>query len=403
MPVPDLDALTPQVLRARRTVKWTRFPPDILPMFVAEMDYPTAAPIMAALHEWVDKETFGYPMGAQVTGLADATAGFMARRFGWQVDPADVTDVPDVMRGVLVGLELFSEPGDRVIIPTPVYLPFFEVCDFARREQVRVPLVEHAGIPTLDLDRIEAELAAGARIVLLCHPHNPVGTAFAPEVLRELAVLVDRYGARVVSDEIHGPLVFGRRHLPYAASSELAAGHTLTVTAASKAWNIPGLKCAQLITSNAADRELVANTPEMLRYGTAQLGYVGSVAAYTQGEEWLDAVLATLDRHRHTVAETVATWPGVRTRLNDATYLQWLDFTELFTRLLPERRGGGPVAEEPHAWLAREAKVMLNNGATFGAPAHRFARLNFATTNALLADGLGRIGAAIDRALHDAG
>ncbi len=381
----DLDVLTPEQLRARGTVKWTRFPSDILPMFVAEMDYPTAPEIMAALHRWVDREAFGYPMGAQITGLAEATAEFAANHYGWPVDPADVLDVPDVMRGMLVAIETFTAPGDRVILTTPVYMPFFEVLDFAGREQVRIPLIEQDGIPTLDLDAIDAAFAGGATAILLSHPHNPNGTEFAAEILLGLAEIADRHGARVISDEIHGPLVFDRRHRPYAALSEAAATHGITVTAASKAWNIPGLKCAQIITSNPADRARIAATPEMLRYGTAQVGYAGTVAAYREGGPWLEAVLAKLDAHRRLVVDAVAQWPGVRTRLNDATYLQWLDFTDL------------ELTEEPSHWLAREARVMLNVGTTFGAEPFRCARLNFATTTALLHDGLKRIGEVITR------
>ncbi len=384
-PAYDLDALGPEQLRARRTVKWTRFAPDVLPMFVAEMDYPTAPEIMAALHRWVDSEGFGYPMGAQVTGLADATAGFLDRRFGWPVDPADVMDVPDVMRGMLVGVELLTAPGDPVIVTTPVYMPFFEVLDFAGRPQVRVPLRDDGTRWGLDLDAIEAAFAAGARAILLCHPHNPNGTEFTTTELLALADIVERHGARVISDEIHAPLVFDGVHRPYAALSPATAAHGFTVIAASKAWNIPGLKCAQIVTSNAADRERVRTCPEMLRYGTAQIGYAGSVAAYAEGEPWLDAVLAKLDAHRRIVVDRVAGWDGVTTRLNEATYLQWLDFTDL------------ALTEEPAAWLAREAKVMLNTGTTFGAAPHRFARLNFATTSALLDEGLARIEEALSR------
>lgn len=237
----DLTALTPPQLQARRTMKWTTYPPDVLALWVAEMDYPTAEPVMAAIRAAVAAETFGYPMNPAASGLPEAYAGWALRRYGMTVDPADVHVVADVMHGVRLALEYFTAPDDAVIITTPVYMPFFDIVDLARRPQVHVPMTTGPdGRAALDLDRINAAFAAGARTLLLCSPYNPLGRAFSHAELAALAEVVDRHGGRVVSDEIHAPLVHDDRpHVPYASVSAAAAAHTLTVVAASKAWTSP--------------------------------------------------------------------------------------------------------------------------------------------------------------------
>ena len=377
----DLHARTPEQLRARGTLKWTAYPPDVLPMWVAEMDFPVCRAVTSALHAAVDAESFGYPARTQMAALAEAFAQWSHEQHGWAVDPADVHVVGDVMHGVSLAIRYYTGPQDAVVIPSPVYMPFFSVVELTGRPQVRVPMVwADAQRWELDLAGIDAALAAGARTVLLCSPHNPLGRVFEATELAALAQVVDRHGARVISDEIHAPLTLTRPHTSYAACSPTAAAHSITVTSASKAWNLPGLKCAQVITHAPGDTVTWARIPMWEKVGVSTLGMVGGRAAYTDGGPWLAAVTETLREQAALVASAVDGWPGVTTVPNEGTYLQWLDF------------GALGLPEEPATWLEREARVAVNPGVPFGGAPHRYARLNFAATRALLDEGLTRIG-----------
>ena len=324
-----------------------------------------------------------YPSPVVAGELADTVAEWQLQRHGWAVDPADVHVVADVMAGVRLAIDHLTEPTDTVVIPAPVYMPFFDVVALTGRPQVSVPMAWDGARWTFDVAAVDAAMAAGGRTVLISHPHNPLGRVFDRDELAGLTAVVARHGGRVIADEIHAPLAFDRPHLPYAASGPVAAAHTVTVTSSSKAWNTPGLKCAQVITSSEADRARWAAIPYWATVGVSTLGMEASIAAYGQGREWLAEVTATLVEHRDLVADAVGTWPGVRHVPNEGTYLAWLDFTGL------------ELDREPAAWLLDGARVALNAGPPFGAPAHRFARLNFATTRPLLEEGLERIGRAV--------
>jgi cystathionine beta-lyase len=380
----DLDALTPRELRARRSLKWNRYPEDVLPLWVAEMDYPTAAPIKARLRRAVAVENFGYPLDAQASGLADAVVHHQKGQYGWAVDPSGVHAIADVMHGVSLAIKYFSRPADLVVIPTPLYMPFFEVVQLTGRPQVHVPMVWDDRRWTLDLGSIDAALSVGARTVVLCNPHNPLGRVFARVELMGLADIVHRHGARVISDEVHAPLAFDRVHVPYASLDDRTAGHTITVTSASKAWNLPGLRCAQAITSNPADTAAWARIPLWETIGVATMGLEASLAAYEQGGEWLAQVTEKLDVHRSLVADALSGMPGVRHVPNEGTYLAWLDCREL------------GLPGEPAGWFLEHAKVALSPGRPFRGPAGH-ARLNFATTTPILEQALERMATAVSR------
>lgn len=379
----DLQSLTPDRLRARRSLKWSVYPDDVIPMWIAEMDYPLAPPVRAALLRAVDDEVLGYPLDAQRAGLADVLAGYLESAHGWSVDPAGVHVVADVMRGMTLALQTFSGPTEPVVLTTPVYMPFFDVVELSGRPQVHVPMAEVDGRAALDLGGIDAALAAGARTVLLCNPYNPLGRVFTRAELLALAAVVDRHGARVVSDEIHAPLVLEGTHVPYASLDTRTAAHTVTLLSASKGWNLPGLKCAQVVTSNAADTEAWRGIPFWSTVGVSTLGIEADIAAYRDGGAWLADVRDLLRSHAAVVADAVAGMPGVRHTRNEGTYLAWLDCTELSLE-----RG---LDVDPATFFLDHAAVALSPGEPFRAPLHRFARLNFATTSALLEEGLERI------------
>lgn len=365
--LPDFD-LTDDQLRAGGSVKWNYGDRDLLPAWVAEMDVRLCPAVATALHDAVDRNVTGYAPMDDRTGLPEATAEFLAGRFGWQVDPRAVLSTGDVMAGVGLALGYLCEQAP-VVVPVPSYPPFLAAVPLAGRELVPVPCAaDDGGRPVLDLDAIEAALRAGARTIVLAQPHNPLGRSFTLEELTGLRDVVVRHGARVISDEIHAPLVLpGAEHLPY-AMVEGTADHVVTVTAASKAWNIPGLKCAQIIAGNAADLARLRDIPIIANHGVSPLGVAATIAAYRDGLGWLDGLVAHLDRMRTLFGELLADrLPAVRWVPMDATYLAWLDARE--TGLA-----------DPSKAALEHGRVLVNQGATFGAGYEGFVRVNLATS-----------------------
>lgn len=374
--LPDWD-LTDDELRAAGSVKWTWEGPDVLPAWVAEMDVRPAPAVLAAVQDAVDRGMFGYPPRDDVTGLPEATAAFQARRFGHTVDPAHVILCGDVMAGVQFALNGLCEAAP-VVVPVPSYPPFLDIAPVTGRPLVTVPFATDtpdgripgngSGRTVLDLDAIEGALAAGARTVLLAQPHNPTGRVFTATELEALRDVVVRHGARVISDEIHAPLVLdGARHVPY-ASLDGTADHVTTIVAASKAWNLPGLKCAQLVTGTAKDAATLRAVPHVVNHGTSPLGIVATKAAYEDGETWLDGLLAHLTVQRERFGALVAErLPAVTWTPMEATYLAWVD-----------ARGTGLA--DPCGDALAKGRVMVTPGRLFGLDQAGFARVNLATS-----------------------
>ena len=379
LPLLDRDLAT---LRRLGGLKWTMFP-DEIGAFVAEMDFGTAPPVTAALHAAVDAETAGYLPAALAGAMAEAYAAYSRDTYGWVVDPADVRPVGDVIEALRLALDHVCAPGSPVVLPTPAYMPFVAMPPLLGREVRQVPLVDVGGRPGYDLGALDAALADGGLLVL-CNPHNPVGRVLEPAELLAIAEVAERRGARVFADEVHAPLVYpGHRHVPYASLSPVTAGHALTATSASKAWNLPGLKCAQVVLSNDADRATWARLGLLAGHGAANLGVVANTAAYAEGRPWLDAVLDHLDGTRTLLAEWVAELlPGVDYTPPEGTYLAWLDF-----------RATGLA--EPGAHFRAKAGVVLVDGALCGEAGRGFARLNFATPRPILRQALEQMAAAM--------
>lgn len=350
-------------LRRAGSIKWTFAGPRILPAWVAEMDVRPAPAVRAALLDAVERGALGYPMPDAASGLPEATAAFVGRRFGLPVDPARVISCGDVMAGVRLTLEVLCDPGP-VVVPTPAYPPFLQVPEVTGRGLITVPCRGR----DLDVEAIGAALAAGGRTVLLSAPHNPLGRAFTATELTALRDVVLAHGARVISDEIHAPIVLGdTRHVPY-ASIEGTDGHVTTVLAASKAWNIPGVKCAQVIAGNPADLAALRAAPLVANHGTSPLGVVATVAAYTDADTWLDALLRDLAERREQFGSLLAQrLPQVSWTPHEATYLAWVD-----------ARGTGLA--DPSATALAEAAVMVHPGRLFGQGYEGFARVNLATS-----------------------
>lgn len=371
--MPRFDVLTEQALREGRSLKWSRYGPAI-GAFVAEMDFGTAPAVTRSLRESVDRGRLGYATPEAVADMARACAGWLARRYAWDVPPAWITPLADVIAGLQAAIERFTPPGSPVVLPTPAYMPFLAVPPSLGRELVEVPMVERDGRPTYDLERIAAAFDRGARLLVHVNPHNPLGRVFDEEEQLALADVVTAAGARVFADEIHAPLVFpGAEHRPYASLSAETARHTVTATSTSKAWNVPGLKTAQLILSNAADAEHWAQVGLPYGHGASTPGLFAATAAYDMGEAWLDHVLTYLDGNRRLLADLLAErLPQVRFRVPEGTYLAWLDCR----RLGLEQSAG--------AFFLDRAGVALVDGPECGAPGAGHVRLNFATPRPVL-------------------
>jgi cystathionine beta-lyase len=382
--ITPLQALPIDELRQRSITKWCTYAPEILPLFVAETDFALAEPITRTLRRAVELGDTGYT--PPDPGIRNAFAGFAQRRFGWTVDPAKVRTTCDVMMGVVELLRQVTEPGDRVVITPPVYPPFYDCIPEAGAVVERVPLAETGDGWGLDLLGIEAALAGGARAVLLCNPHNPTGTAHSKQSLAALAELAATFGAAVISDEIHAPLVHpGAVFTPFLDASPAAARIGYAVTSASKAFNLAGLKCALMITAGDEPARVVRSLPDEVEWRTGLFGALAGVAAFSpESDEWLDALLAALDENRRLLADLLAEHvPGARYRIPDAGFLAWVDLADL---------GWG---ENPAAKILRDAKVALHFGPHFGDEGRGHVRINIGCSPEVLREAVERIGALI--------
>lgn len=384
-PAATFDALTADALRAAGGLKWTRYG-TALGAFVAEMDFGTAPVITRALHDAVDGARFGYLTTEAAAAMGRACAGWLDRRYGWAVPPEWISPLADVVAGLQAAVEQFSPPGSPVVLPTPAYMPFRTVPGALGRDLVEVPMVQRDGRLTYDLPAVARAFDSGARLFVHVNPHNPTGRVFTVDEQLALAEVVEHAGARVFSDEIHAPLVHpGAAHRPYASLSPATARHTITATSASKAWNLPGLKAAQLVLSDPADAAHWAQVGAMFVHGASTPGVLANTVAYASGGEWLDGVLGYLDGNRRLLGALLAErLPRVRYTPPEGTYLAWLDCREL---RLPASAG---------AFFLERAGVALVDGPECGAPGQGFVRLNFATPRPVLTEIVDRMAAAVD-------
>ena len=369
------------LLRQRTSEKWVEYPPDVLPLFVAEMDYPLAPVVASAVTERIALSDTGYV--ASPLPVSEAFAGFAQRHWAWSIDPASVRTTTDVSVCIVESLRRVLRPGDGVVINPPVYPPFFHLVPEAGGTVVEVPLVDDRGRFSLDLEGIEAAFAAGARAFLLCNPQNPVGLVHSAASLAAVAELAAKYDVTVVSDEIHSLLTHSTATFtPFLSVSDAAREHGIAVTSASKAFNLAGLKCAIMVASS--DRSLGYLDAMSVEVGwrTSILGLHATVAALTAGDDWLAGTVVALEESKRLLGELLASeLPGVGFRAPDATYLAWLDFRKL---------GWG---DDPSI-RALDARVALNPGPDFGSQGRGFTRLNFACAPDVLTEAIRRLAAA---------
>ena len=366
--------------------KWSRYAPDVLPMWVADMDFAAAPAIIEALRRRLDHPVLGY--GAARDELREAVVAAMADRYGWRVAAEEIVFLPGVEPGFNMALAALLPPGAGVVVQTPAYAPMLAAPSHWDLRRLDVALRDDgAGGFATDMPALEAALAeAGA--LLFCHPHNPTGKVFTRPELEAIAGACLRHGSWIISDEIHCDLLFdGRRHVPMASLAPEVAARTITLMSASKSFNLAGMKTAFAIVPDAGLRA---------RFGAAQHGLVDSVnvmgleatlAALTEGEPWRQALIATLQANRDwLVAAVPRQLPGVGMHRPEATFLAWLDCRALDL---------GGVA--PQAFFLERARVGLSAGAEFGASWHGYVRLNFGCPRRTLEEGIARMAASLAR------
>ncbi|AFJ34941.1 putative aminotransferase [Mycobacterium intracellulare subsp. yongonense] len=388
------EELTLEQLRLRTSMKWRAHPADVLPLWVAEMDVHLPPTVAEALRRAVDNGDTGYPCG---TALAEAVSEFAARHWDWDdLEVGRTALVPDVMLGIVEVLRLVTDRGDAVVVNPPVYAPFYAFVAHDGRRVIEAPLAEGR----IDLGAL-AEAFSRARAThgnvayLLCNPHNPTGAVHTPEELRAVAELARGYGVRVVSDEIHAPVILpGSRFTPFLTVP--GAENAFALTSASKAWNLSGLKAAVAIAGPEAAADL-DRMPEEVGHGASHLGVIAHAEAFRSGADWLDATLSGLDANRKLLGELVAEQlPSVKYQWPQGTYLAWLDCRAL--GIDEEASDGLAVVADlsgPARWFLEHARVALSSGHVFGTGGAGHVRLNFATSRAILTEALSRMGRAL--------
>lgn len=363
--------------------KWHRYGGEVLPLWVADMDFVSPPAVLEALRARVDHGVFGY--GLVPDSLRETLCTWSAEHYAWAIEPDWQLWLPGVVPALHLASLALTEPGDGVLTLTPIYPPFLRVAERTDREPQQAPMrpPAHPGEPwRLDLEALAAAITPRTRLLLWCQPHNPTGRVWSREELAGLAELVERHDLLVVSDELHCDLLLdeGARHRPLAAAFPALASRILTLWAPSKTFNLAGLTTACAVIPDPGLRRRFARGIKGLTPDSNVLGLVAAEAAYAQGDPWRRALLGVLRGHRHSLDERVARWPGVAMSPPESTYLAWLDLREA-----PALQGGA----SPCRALLERAGVALSDGADFGWPG--FARLNFGTTATQLEAALARL------------
>lgn len=368
------------LLRQRQSFKWRTYPDDVLPAFVAEMDFDLAEPIKEAVRAAIAISDAGYALAGR---LGEAFAAYASERLRWSPDPSRMFAIPDVMTGIAEMIMAVTPPGSGIVINPPVYAPFFFRIGFTGRHVVEAPLSRGTdGRYDLDFEALDRALDDdNVSAYLLCSPHNPLGRVWSRQQLLTVAELCQWHGKFLLVDEIHAPLVLpGAQQVPFFSLDHEITQRTITFASASKGWNIPGLKCGIAIAGSDELADLLAERWEALLAG--HLGVLASVAAFEESLPWLDAALAQLDENRGYLSRLLSEHlPAVRYVPPEASFLAWMDCTSLGL-------GDDPAA----AFLAR-GRVALAAGPDFGTQGKGFARLNMGTSPALMLAAVQRMAA----------
>jgi cystathionine beta-lyase len=366
--------------RHTESAKWHYYDEDVLPMWVADMDFLSPEPVIRALRERVEHGVFGY--GMDPPELREVIVDRLQRLYGWHVSPKELVFLPGVVTGFNLVCHAVTSPGDGVLIQTPVYYPILHAPAGAELTNDEMELTRQPdGRYEIDFDVFEKTITDRTRLVILCNPHNPVGRVFQRAELERMAEICLRHNVVICSDEIHCDLVFqGSRHVPIASLAPEVADQTITLMAPSKTFNIPGLKCSVAIAQNPELRKTLKRTHTGLVHGVNVMGYTGALAAYRDGQPWLDEVLRYLEANLDFLLQYVeAHLPGISMSKPEGTYLAWLSCHE------------AGIPGNPHEFFLKRARVAVNDGAAFGRGGEGFVRLNFGCPRSLLTEALDKM------------
>jgi len=379
----DFDSIIDR--RCTESYKWHYYPEDVLPMWLADMDFKAPEPVIQALTERVNHGVFGY--GSRLEGLDDAILQHLVHFFDWTVNPEDLNFVCGVVTGFVHAIYSLTEPGESVLIQTPIYPPILRAPHATGRVAVHNRLIlKEDGKYEIDFDDFEEKVASGVKLFILCNPHNPVGRVFTREELTKMAEICLKYNVWICSDEIHNDLIFsGYQHIPIANLSPDAAQITVTYLAPSKTFNIAGLSTSVVIAENPVIKDRLSQTLSMLLGHPNILGLHAARAAYLHGRPWLREVMHYLQANRDYLVNYVnENLPGIRMWSPEGTFLGWMDCRQL-------------EVESPYRFFLDEAKVGFNDGISFGEDGQGFLRINFGCPRAMLDEGLVRMKTALEK------
>ena len=376
--------LAQPALQSRRNAKWNQYDADVIPAFVADMDFAVAAPIQAAIERLVRDRDYGYPLrdGDRADRLvANAFVHRMKSRFGWEFSPDLVLPVADLVQGTFAAIMAFSDPGDGVVLQVPNYPPFRDAINTTERKLLTLPMRDDDTRHVFDMDELKQLVDKRTRIFLLCNPQNPTGRVFSRNELLALGQFAIEHDLIVISDEIHSDLVYpGQRHIPFASLGPDIAARTVTLNSATKSFNIPGLRCAMVAFGDEALRQRYhKRIPAKLTGSANVVGVDATVAAWTEGQPWLDAVMAHLLKARNRVMDVLAAEaPQIGLHAPEATYLAWLDCSKL------------ALSTPAFQFFLDKARIGFSAGETFDPDGAPFVRFNFATSMPILDEMLER-------------
>jgi cystathionine beta-lyase len=378
----QVPVLPQNILDKKRSVKWHDVPAGVIPLPVAEMDFEIDQGVRSTLIEMISESDTGY-LG-KMPELFENFATFANTRWGWKPNVEMMYTATDVGVGMVEMARQVVNPGDRILISSPVYHNFFNWLKELKCETIDAPLKRNGMEYSLDLPAIEKVFASGIKLYFLCNPQNPTGSVHSKADLMQIAELAKKYGVKVFSDEIHAPLTYEEKDFhPFLSLSDAAREVGITVTSASKTWNLAGLKLAIIVVQSETMNEVAKSMPYAVHYRASLIGAIAQIEAW-KAVDWLDSTLTRLDDNRKFLKELLdQELPRVKYRIPDTSYLAWLDFSDY------------QVASEISQYLLENAKVMLIAGNIFGPGADQFARLNFGTSKEILTEAIMRIKSAL--------
>ncbi|AWE43427.1 MULTISPECIES: aminotransferase class I/II-fold pyridoxal phosphate-dependent enzyme [unclassified Actinobaculum] len=386
----DFDSPTIDTLTSYASQKWTKYPGTI-GAWIAEMDFGIANEVRDFIIAEAQRGTMGYLTDEDRSRSLTATSRWLSR-FGWEPEPERMLLVPEVLEAMRQTIKHFTRPGSAVIIPTPAYMPFLTIPGEFGREAIQVPAIHDGNTWHLDIAGIERAFSAGAGLLVLCNPWNPTGRCLTREELEAVCAVVAKHDGYVFEDAVHASLILDddATYIPYATINDAAAAHSITSVAASKGWNIPGLKCAQMVFNNPSHWQRFKPISYPVTEPTSTLGARAAAVCYMEAQAWNDEVRAYLASNRDLLEERVVTWEGVEVAHAEGTYISFLEFTDLASSGRFGRRS-------PATFIREEARVALTEGLLSGRDYATFARLAFATPRPILTELLDRIESALYR------